>query len=176
MRNVVAAAGAVLVLAATASSAFAYPSRVENTYKVDTTGGPCDVTVVASAEPGVTSVNGVLRGIESVYCGALTFTPYYIQLSGEFSRTSLDPLDLLASVEPGRRCERQKTCHLSRSKGWFPPGDHYVTHAVDIDVAPYAVGDTFLSYPSGCRVASNDRGHLICEFTQRVTMPGPASA
>jgi hypothetical protein len=176
MRNAIAAVGAVLVLVgATASSAFAYPSRVETTYKVKTTGGTCDVTVVASTEPGLAAVDGQLRGIESVYCGALTFTPYYINLSGGFSNTSLDPLNVLYSDEPDHRCERQKTCYWSRSKAWFPPGDHSVTHAVDIDVASYAVGDTFLSYPSGCRVASNDRGHLICAFTQWVTMPAPAS-
>jgi hypothetical protein len=175
MRTATVAVSVVLVLGATASSASAYPSRVEDDYKVTTTSGTCDVAVVASTEPGVAAVNGALRGIESVHCEALSFTPYFIHLSGGFSGTSLDALNLLDSAGPDRHCEWSKACYGSRSEGWFPPGDHYVTHEVDIDVAPYAVGETFLSYPQGCRVASNDRGHLVCDFKQWVTMPGPVS-
>ena len=174
MRGIAAAGALLILLAATASGASAYPSRVEDNYKVTTTGGTCDVTVVASTEPGVAAANGRLRGIESIHCEALTYTPYYIHLSGGFSGTSLDALNLLYSDEPDRHCEWQKACSWSRSKGWFPPGDHYVTHEVDIDVAPYAVEQTFLSFPQDCRVASNDRGHLVCDFRQWVTMPAPS--
>lgn len=175
-RRITAAGGVLVLLGATASSASAYPSRVENNYRITTTGGTCDVTVVASADPGVAVANGALRGIESVHCEALSFTPYYINLTGAFSGTSLDPLNVLYSDEPTRRCERQKACYWSRSKVWFPPGDHSVWHEVRIDAAPYAVAETFLSYPGGCRVSASDRGHLICDFTQWVTMPGPPSA
>jgi hypothetical protein len=175
MRTSATTAGAaVVVLALMAPGVSAYPSRVENSYKVTTTGGTCDVTVVASATPGVAVANGALTGIESVNCSALTFTPYYIHLDGWFSGTSLDPLHVLYSDETFRHCERQKSCYKSRSKIWFPPGDHYVTHDVTIDVAPYAVADTFLSFPQQCRVSSSDRGRLICGFTQWVTMPTPA--
>jgi hypothetical protein len=175
MRRGLAAAGAVLVLVATASSASAYPPRVEDNYTIGMDGGTCGVTVVASTEPGIAAVNGRLRAIESVHCEALSYTPYYIHLSGWFSGTSLDALNLLYTDESDRHCEWQQACYWSRSKAWFPPGDHYVTHDVDIDVAPYAVGETFLSFPPDCRVAANDRGHLSCHFRQWVTMPAPVT-
>jgi hypothetical protein len=178
MRNGIAGAGAVvMLLAATASSASAYPTRVEDSYRITTTAGTCDVTVVASTEPGAAAaVRTNLRGIESVHCEALSYTPYYIHLEGGFSDTSLDPLNVLYSDEPVRHCSWQKACYWSRSKGWFPPGDHYVWHEVIIDVAPYAVAETFVGYPQACRVSDGDRGHLRCYFQQWVTMPTPVAA
>ena len=173
-RATAAVFGTLVLLAATAPSASAYPSSVSNRYTVDTTYGRCVIDVAARAEAGVAAVSGRLVGIESVNCAALTITPYRIYLSGGFSGTSLDLLDLLGSGEPDRICEWQKTCSWSRSEAWFPPGDHYVTHEVDIDVAPYAVGQTYVSFPRECRVAASDRGYLSCDFQQWVTMPAPS--
>jgi hypothetical protein len=174
MRRSATAAGALLVLLAAAPSASAYPTRVETSYTIGTNAGTCRVTVVASVDPGVAAVDGGLTGIESVHCEALTYTPYYIELSGGFSDTNLDVLDVLEPAEPSLRCQWRDSCYKSRSDGLFPPGDHYVTHYVDIDVAPYAVGPTYTSFPAGCRVAASDRGHLICSFKQWVTMPTPS--
>jgi hypothetical protein len=170
-----AAVAAFALVAGTASSASAYPQRVEDDHTVGTIYGPCEVAVVALAEPGLAVVNGRLTAIESVQCESLSVTPYYIDLSGSFSETSLDPLDVLYSGEPARRCEGQKSCYWSRSKAWFPPGDHYVTHDVIIDLtAQSGTSQRFTSYPGDCFVVASDTGRLKCHFRQRVTMPAPA--
>ena len=172
-RTAAASIAAAVLLGLTASSASAYPSSVSNHYNVDTTYGRCTIDVAASANPALVAL-GTLTGIESVSCASLSITPYRIYLSGGFSGTSLDPLNVLDSGEPDRICEWQKACYWSRSEGLFPPGDHSVKHGVDIDVAPGAGAATYLSYPAGCRVSANDKGLLLCDFTQWVTMPAPA--
>jgi hypothetical protein len=167
------AAAVLALLVGTASSASAYPASVSDTHTIGTVYGTCVVDVSARAEPGL-AVIGQLTGTESVNCGSLSITPYRIYLSGAFGGTSADPLNVTHSGEPNRTCERQDACYWSRSRSWFPPGDYSVTHEVDIDIAPYAVAETYLSVPSGCRVATSDRGYLACHFTQRVTMPTPS--
>lgn len=173
-KEVAATVAAVAVLAATASSASAYPSSVTNRYTVSTTYGNCVIDVTARADAGLVAL-GSLTGYESVNCNSMTVTPYRIYLSGGFSNTSADRLDLLHSGEPNRICEWQKSCSWSRSGGLFPVGDHSVRHDVTIDIAPYAVSQTYLSYPGQCKVAASDRGYLGCSFWQSVTMPAPSA-
>lgn len=170
MRNAVAA-GAVLLLGIAASSAVAYPQHVSNTYRVSTNAGEsCDVSPVAFAKG---SVLGSLEGIEYVDCNV---SPYYISLDGGFSNTSLDKLSLFYDPSDGyARCEWSWTCHWSRQRSYFPAGDHYVDHEVIIDLRPETIfTNRWSSYPAACEVAA-DKGRLICDFRQWVTIPGPAS-
>lgn len=175
MRNAIAAVSVVVaLLAAAASSASAYPTNVTNGYTVGSVYGPCTVYVAARIEPAP-AVIGRITATESVDCGSMTITPHWIDLSGSFGSTSLDVLNLTESVEPDRRCNAQKTCYWSRSKGWFAPGDHEARHQVMIDLSLTSTSSQqFTSVPGACRVAANDSGLLTCDFRQWLTMPAPA--
>ena len=174
-RKALAAVGAALaVTAATASSAFAYPSNVTTAYNIGTIYGTCAVYVSARVEPGPAVVGGITAA-ESVECGSLSITPFWIQLSGGFGGTSLDVLNLSNSVVPERRCEWQKTCYWSRSKGYFPPGDHEVRHDVWIDLTETSTSSQrYSSVPGACDVATNDSGLVRCDFRQWVTVSAEA--
>jgi hypothetical protein len=178
MRNGAAAyVAAVVLLAAAAPSATAYPTHVSNTYRVTTnnpSGGQCEVSPVAWAHG---TVLGSLEGVEYVSCN---FSPYSIYLDGGFSDTSLDVLNVTSDTAgDSRRCEWWPpgyTCNWGRQRGYFPAGDHYVSHEVVIDLHPQSYQtQQFSSFPPGCSVAASDRGRLTCVFKQWVTVPTPVS-
>jgi len=173
-KGALAVGAALAVIAGTASNAVAYPSNVTTAYSIGTIYGTCAVYVSARVEPAPAVVGGITAA-ESVECGSLSITPFWIQLSGGFGGTSLDVLNLSNSVVPERRCEWQKTCYWSRSKGYFPPGDHEVRHDVWIDLTETSTSSQrFTSVPSRCLVSANDSGLVRCDFRQWVTMPTPA--
>lgn len=169
-----ATAAAFALLAATAAGASAYPSQVTDEYRIETVYGTCVVYVTARADAGL-AVIGSLTGTESVHCEPLTITPYRIYLSGGFGGTSLDVVNVTDSDEPDRVCAWQDACYWSRSRAWFPPGDHEVTHDVSIDLTSQSThSQYFTRLPAGCLVTAPDSGRVICHFGQWVTMPTPS--
>jgi hypothetical protein len=175
MRNAIAAAGVVLVLVATASSAFAYPSGATlGPVRIDTVYGPCFMTLRAQASPSL-QVAGQVSATESVDCSPLTIAPFTIWLAPTIGGLVTEQ-NLNGPAQATRLCNLQDSCSWTHTRSRLPAGDYDVWHYVEIDLAQGSTQQQQYvgTPPAGCRVGA-DRGVLVCEIHQDVTL-GPLAS
>jgi hypothetical protein len=159
---------ASLLLGVPASATLDNPAHVSRSFQVVTVFGACDAGGSATATPAPAGV-GQVDSADWVDCGRLSVAPYSEWLTAEIGGAATTST-VNGPTRSEKVCRAQKWCSMLHSLRLLPPGDYTVNHRIAIDLTQGAGSQTyFTSYPSDCRVSSNDSGNLVCDFTQRVT-------